>query len=197
MEPFIDVTGAVGLQAERFAKVAWGDFNNDGWVDLYVGQLWRNEKGQRFVKVDGPFDGAGVWGDYNNDGLLDLYLYEFHTLLRNEGGTGQFLAVADGLPERPIQVCRGALWGDLDGDGFLDLYIAGYEIWPDREWPDVIFRNEKGKSFSQTWRSLRVERARGVTVSDFDEDGDLDIYVSNYRLQPRSRGGLRGSNRKR
>jgi len=184
IEPFADVTEEVGIHTPSGGEAAWGDYDNDGWVDFYDGRLWRNEGGKKFSEVDGPFSGPGIWGDFNNDGFLDLYLYASHLLLRNDSGTGVFVAVEDGLPERPIQVSRGAAWGDLDGDGYLDLYITGYEIWPDQEWPDVIFRNAKGTSFSEGWRTERVERARGVTLADFDEDGDLDVYVSNYRLQP-------------
>ena len=184
IEPFVDVTATLGIDAPSGGEVAWGDFNNDGWVDFYDGGLWRNEEGQKFSKVDGPFQGPGVWGDYNNDGFLDLYLYEAHVLLRNESGAGVFVAIGKELPARPIQVSRGAVWGDFDGNGYLDLYIAGYEIWPDQEWPDVIFRNAQGKSFAEVWRTKKIERARGVTAADFDEDGDLDVYVSNYRLQP-------------
>ncbi|MCH2115712.1 MAG: CRTAC1 family protein [Pirellulales bacterium] len=184
IQPFSDVTAKVGIDQPSDGEVAWGDFDNDGWVDFYDGRLWRNEQGKKFSQVEGPFGGPGVWGDYNNDGFLDLYLYSEHKLLRGGGATGVFVAVEKGLPERPIDVSRGAVWGDIDGDGFLDLYIAGYEIWPDQEWPDVIFRNSHGQSFKEVWRTDKIERARGVTAADFDEDGDLDIYVSNYRLQP-------------
>ncbi|MCH2596086.1 MAG: VCBS repeat-containing protein, partial [Pirellulales bacterium] len=184
LEPFVDVTAVVGIDQSTGGEVAWGDFDNDGWVDFYDGGLWRNEAGKKFLKVDGPFRGPGIWGDYNNDGFLDLYLYESHLLLRNEGGTGVFVSIEKGMPARPIEVSRGAVWADVDADGYLDLYIGGYEVWPDQDWPDVIFRNNRGESFVELWRSEKNERARGITAADFDEDGDLDIYVSNYRLQP-------------
>ena len=179
---FEEVTNDVGVHGFCCTQVAWGDYNNDGWVDIFSDNLWRNNEGT-FTKIDGPFEGPGIWGDYDNDGDLDLYMYAEGVLLRNDGDD-VFTDVRGILDSRPMQICRGAAWGDLDGDGFLDLYITGYENWDTgHEWHDVIFRNNGGKSFTNVWHTPGILRGRGVTMADYDEDGDLDVYVSNYRLQ--------------
>jgi hypothetical protein len=66
----------------------------------------------------------------------------------------------------------------------VDLYVGGYEDWDAGiTYPDMILMNEKGQAFKLAWSEVRY-RARGVTACDLDQDGDLDVYVSNYRLQP-------------
>jgi hypothetical protein len=178
---FVDVTEAMGLKGMSGGVAAWGDFDNDGWVDLCVGgEIWRNEEGKRFKKV-GQVAGPAVWGDFDNDGYLDLFCFETGRLFRNVKGT-KFEEKK--LPKLPTKVSLGATWGDFNGDGFLDLYVGGYEIWPSEEFPDVILMSEKGERFVESWRQTQILRARGVTAADFDEDGHLDIFVSNYRLQP-------------
>jgi len=182
---FEDASKELNL-ALNSSAAAWGDFNNDGFADLYCGgSLWRNEGGVKFTKIPMPSDGSsGIWGDFDNDGFLDIYCWGDGKLLHNEGGQ-KFVDVTAILPKRATTVCRGAVWGDFDRDGFLDLFIGGYEIWPSAEYPDVIYMNQGGKSFRELWRTQdRVLRARGITAADYDEDGYLDVYVSNYRLQP-------------
>jgi len=177
---FIDVTEAMGLKGMSAGEAAWGDLNNDGWVDLSVGgQVWRNEQGKKFVKV-ADLPGSAVWGDFDNDGYLDLFCYGTGRLYRNLKGE-KFEEVKI-LPKLPTKVCLGATFGDFNNDGFLDLYVGGYEIWPDEQFPDVILMSEKGEKFVETWRQTKIYRARGVTAADFDEDGHLDVFVSNYRL---------------
>ena len=187
--PFEDVTEAVGLAGIGGSAAAWGDYDKDTWADVYTGgTLWRNVEGKKFVKVSGtPLSGGGgLWGDYNNDGFLDLYCWGNGKLFRNVEGR-EFEDVSDILPKRPMDVSRGAVWGDFDGNGWLDLYVGGYEVWKKQiSYPDAILLNQKGKSFTESWRTPqnRLQRARGVTAADFDGDGDMDVYVSNYRLQP-------------
>ncbi|MDC0144708.1 CRTAC1 family protein [Verrucomicrobia bacterium] len=167
-------------------QVSWGDFNNDGWEDLHDGGLWVNERGKKFSRFNGQGpSGHGIWGDYNNDGWLDFYSWASGKLYRNENGKEFADVTPKALNERPMKVSRGAAWVDMDNDGYLDLYVAGYEVWQKAVYPDALYRNMGGKDFvPHTLPKVRNMSARGVSAADFDADGDVDVYVSNYRLFP-------------
>jgi len=178
---FVDATLQYGLEGLPGGKAAWGDFDADGWVDLYVpGQLWHNVKGKRFERVPKTsLRGEGIWGDYDNDGRPDLFCWP-RTLYHNLG-EGRFADVSARLPKAPMHQSRGAAWGDFDRDGRLDLYVGGYER-PSYQ-PDAVYRNDGKGGFTLAWQTtVRPCPARGICVADYDEDGDLDVYVSNYRL---------------
>lgn len=176
---FKDRTGELGLTLNTDAA-CWADFDDDGWVDLCAaGVVWKNNAGKSFTKVTET--GTAVAADFDNDGFVDLFSWSRLRLYRNNAGQN---FVEFRLPELPKCVSRGACWGDFNGDGFVDLYVGGYEDWDAGiTYPDMILMNTKGESFRLAWSETR-HRARGVTACDFDHDGDLDIYVSNYRLQP-------------
>ena len=180
---FIDVTEAMGLKGNNGGVAAWGDFDNDGWVDLCIGgEVWHNEEGKRFTKV-ASVGGPAIWGDFDNDGYLDLFCWDSGKLYRNvKGEKGrEFKEVK--FPPRPMKVSLGAVWGDFDGDGFLDLYVTGYEA-GDGYQPHAIYRNQGDGTFAEVWQTKdRRQPGRGVTAADFNEDGHLDIFVSNYRLE--------------
>jgi hypothetical protein len=182
IKPFLDVTEAMGLKGNNGGVAAWGDYDNDGWVDVCIGgEVWHNEKGKKFTKV-ASIGAPAIWGDYDNDGYLDLFAWDGPRLFRNiEGREFKEMKI---VPALPTKVSLGAAWGDFNGDGYLDLYIGGFEVWPSEEFPDVILTNQKGERFVESWRQTKIQRARGVTAADFDEDGHLDVFVSNYRLQP-------------
>jgi len=187
--PFEDVTAQVGLSSLNHAcPAAWGDYDNDGWVDLHTLEgIWHNDGGT-FTKTMGLTEGgAGLWGDYDNDGYLDVFNWTGGArLLHNEESIppgNRYLEIAqDIMPELPMPATRAAAWGDFDGDSYIDLYVGGYETWGVGNYQDVIYHNDAGASFSIVWQSPEYLPARGITACDFDEDGDLDIYVSNYRL---------------
>jgi hypothetical protein len=177
---FIDATAAMGLALAN-DKACWVDVDRDGWTDLIVGGVvWRNDHGKRFEKIA---EGVGsvVAADFDNDGFPDLFDDSDMKLFHNEGGR-KFVEVP--LPKLPPALSRAACWGDFDNDGFVDLYVGGYEDW-DRgiTYPSFILKNLKGKGFELVW-SDATYRSRGVTACDYNRDGALDIYASNYRLQP-------------
>ncbi len=176
---FIDRTADLGLTLDT-GPVCWLDFDRDGRPDLCGGTgLWLNRGAEGFAKLADV--GPVVAADFDNDGFSDLFAYGARRLYRNDQGRG-LTEVA--LPELPPTVCLGACWADLDGDGFVDLYLGGYEDWDNQiTYPDLVLRNEGGTGF-RLEATIDGFRARGVTACDFDEDGDADIYVSNYRLQP-------------
>ena len=174
---FSDVTSDVGLTGLQDATRAWGDYDNDGWVDLTTGgQLWKNNAGNNFSLVSGI---GGMWADYNNDGHLDLFsrrnLYE-------NLGNGSFTSVGSKIPALPMVANRAQAVADYNNDGYVDFYITGYEN-PAYE-PDALYINNGAVNFTKSWQTPAGQElpARGVTACDFDEDGDQDIYVSNYRL---------------
>ena len=177
---FIDKTSEFGLKLTTNQAVCI-DYDNDGWVDIYAsGVLWKNNKGNSFSKVFEKGSNA-IWADFDNDGYSDLFCYSTQRLFWNDHGKD---FVSKPFPKNLISSSLGASLADYNGDGFIDIYIGGYENWEEgKTYPDVLLMNYEGKSWENAFSDDR-HRARGITSCDFDNDGDVDIYVSNYRLQP-------------
>lgn len=169
---------------------AWGDMNGDGWLDLLTvggaaaSELWENDMGELVhspleADLAAVLDTAGVTlPDIDNDGDPDVYLLRIgpNVMLRNDGGVALVdISVASGLAYDGIP--SSASWGDFDNDGFLDLYLCtmGYET-------DVLYHNQGDGTFvdrSDLLVGLQGDQAFAASFSDFDDDGDVDIYVVN------------------
>ncbi|MFC1677570.1 CRTAC1 family protein, partial [Planctomycetota bacterium] len=177
---FSDQTIARGFSGIGVGGAKLCDFDNDGWVDVDWYGIWKNNEGN-FTEID--TGGGYVFGDYNDDGYLDLYHGDEMLLNVTDGNGTSFVVDVNGIPSPTVS--RGSTWGDWDNDGDIDIYVGGYENWAtNTTYPDMIIdNNNHGEKFEKIWEET-VYRARGVTACDFDQDYDVDIYVTNYRLQP-------------
>jgi hypothetical protein len=184
---------------------SWGDYDDDGYLDLFAGAtalsprnyLYRNNHDGTFTLVDDtkmpriPNNQQGaVWGDYDNDGHLDLFTTAGNyapspNALYHNNGDGSFSALTGDPLTSEVSIARGASWGDYDNDGFLDLVITANGS------ATELFHNTGDGSFT---RVPAHDPAAGIVVSrhgvatsrtwvDYDNDGTLDLFVGHYGPQ--------------
>lgn len=181
---FVARNAELGLELDN-GIAAWGDVNDDGWPDLCnANAIWINREGKHFDRVGTP--GTGYIADIDNDGDGDLVCFAPIAIFRNTAASPEAMPTFESvpLPELPETSSRGAAVADFNNDGFLDVYVGGFEVWePQITYPDLLLLSDKGEKFTLAM-NFPDYRARGVTACDFDEDADVDIYVSNYRLMP-------------
>ena len=172
-------------------SVAWGDYDNDGDLDILlagyassgrVSKVYRNDGGGVFTDIGaaltGVYYGSAAWGDYDNDGDLDILLAgttgstRVATVYRNDGG-GAFTDIGAAL----TGVYYGsAAWGDYDNDGDLDILLVGASA--SGGGVSKVYRNDGSGVFTDIGASLTGIYWSSAAWGDYDNDGRLDILLA-------------------
>jgi len=189
---FEDVAPELGVAVEGYSTCAvWGDVDNDGWLDLFVGhqqgadRLFRNNGGsfQEITAWAGVFGADGVraalFADVDRDGDLDLYVARINlenTLYRNLGN-GQFENFTLPSGATDPQISMGAVFFDYDRDQDPDLYLTH-----DAHQPYILYQNDGTGHFTDVSAQSNTNYAgqgMGVDFGDANNDGWLDLYITN------------------
>ncbi|MCG8306495.1 MAG: CRTAC1 family protein [Cytophagales bacterium] len=207
-DKFEDVTVAMGVFNEngRAMGVGAADYDGDGFVDIYVANdhmvnyMYKNEGGKAFKEVgipsgtafnqvgEGTISMAVDFGDYNNDGHLDLWVSDDgYCSLYESQGNGIFteMAYPSGIAVAAAQhVGWSSAFIDYDNDGDVDIFKANGELKHLYGQEDQLFENVGGGKFkdvSVTCGEYFKEElvGRGAAFGDYDNDGDIDVYIVN------------------
>ncbi len=232
---FTDVTAKAGVANERWGMgVAVGDFDNDGWPDIYVSnfgknRLYHNNHDGTFTDVAetagvtlGGWSTGATWGDYDHDGYLDLFVPGYakfdpdnppiagkgdlpagfcqfrgvdvmcgprglpgegdHLFHNNGDGTFTDVSVKAGVADAKGYYGFSSVFVDVDDDGWVDLAVANDSV------PKYLYRNKHDGTFEDisylSGFALnddgREQAAMGIAVGDYNRDGKVDFYITNF-----------------
>ena len=202
---FSEVTQeAIWALPSEARSIAFGDYNNDGWPDLFVAEdyttlhnrlsLLSNEGNGRFAHQTAAIQeeiptkakgGGAIFGDYDNDGDQDLLVpiggfldLGLNMLLRNDRGVLREMNLSAGLVDR--HRTDNAIWLDYNRDGHLDLYMGNPYA------PNILYRNNGDGTFTDATEEagLNVELSPaggsngGIAAGDYNDDGWPDLFVT-------------------
>ena len=182
------------LQGVWFTAVTWGDYDNDGDLDILltgevipdqnISIIYRNDGGDVFTDIHAGLFGAGhgsvAWGDYDSDGDLDILLngvyglyheYTVSRIYRNDGGE-VFTDINAGL----VDVSGPSVWGDYDNDGDFDILLTGWKNMAGEH--TIVYRNDGNGVFVDINDSLAILEDPSAAWGDYDDDGDLDFLLA-------------------
>jgi hypothetical protein len=189
-------TGAIVNDGGNSTGCAWGDYDNDGFVDLFVCNrnqpnfLYHNNGNGTFTKIttgaivtNNSNSGGCAWCDYDNDGYLDLYVANAGPatdFLYHNNGNGTFTQITNDPIVNDVLHSSGGSWGDYNNDGYMDLFVSGGVIGSGE---DRLFRNNGNGTFTKITSDPIVTYnhwAGGSSWGDFNNDGYLDMFDGGY-----------------
>jgi hypothetical protein len=211
---------------------AFLDYDNDGWMDIYVvnsgrcdfyqppqplrNALYHNNRDGTFTdvtqKAGVPGNACGMGaavGDYDGDGFADLYVTQYpHSVLYHNNGDGTFTNVTAKAGVAATGWATSAVWFDYDNDGRLDLFVCRFVDYSKEKlkfcgdllsgerhyciptiydpMPCWLFHNNGDGTFTDVSKEAGIARplakAWGVVAADINNDGNIDLYVTNDTL---------------
>jgi hypothetical protein len=196
---FQEETINIPINTSQIKQINWVDYDNDGDIDLFAtsnisgNKLYRNNGNFNFTDVtntsqfpSGNMSTYGAsWGDYNNDGYLDVFLSNRDTALiipnylyRNNGdGTFSNVSETAGIINTGnLSFCSAFF--DFNNDGWQDIYVSKDRI----QNQNILYKNNGDGTFTDVSASSNTDLfidAMSVTIDDYNNDGWLDIYVTN------------------
>ncbi len=193
---FGQITGIGILGGGNNWGLSWADYDQDGDPDLFItnydddkpNKLYNNNGDGTFTAVtSGPVvtdignSVGSSWGDYDNDGDLDLYVSNsigIKNFLYRNNGDGTFLRIQDDPIVNYTGYSHGVSWGDYDNDGYLDMFVADYYSTKF----NLLYHNNQDGTFTEVTTSpvvLEAMSSVSASWSDYDNDGDIDLFVAN------------------
>ena len=204
---FTDVTQQAGL-GDLFATqtAVWADIDNDGWIDLFVGnekgpsQLYRNKGDGTFENISktagidrSAFTKAVVSADYDGDGYPDFFVSNLSgkNFLYHNNGNNTFTEVAAKAGVAQSYASFAAWFFDYDNDGWPDLFVTSdyssidetmrtYMKLPHNASPLKLYKNMRDGTFQDVTTKVGLDKVympMGANFGDVDDDGFLDIYL--------------------
>ena len=230
-DTFTDVTDKAGIGDIGWGMgVATGDYNNDGFEDIYVtclgpNHLFKNNGNGTFTDVtqqagvgDPRWSTGAAFVDYDNDGKLDLFVSNYVDFnvdhlpefgqgracqfkgipvqcgprglpgagdsLYHNNGDGTFTDVSKkaGVSDPDGYYGLGVICSDFDGDGLVDIYLANDST------PNFLYHNNGNGTFKEIGfpsgtavnENGSEQGSMGVTLGDYDHDGKLDLFITNF-----------------
>jgi PKD repeat protein/predicted nucleotidyltransferase len=186
---------SIGIPPSIYNNIVWGDYDNDGFLDYILPgrptRIYHNKGNNTFSTpgIDLPdfSDGSAEWGDYDNDGDLDLLITggskpyptsnPVSKIYRNDGDS-VFMEQSQ-IILAPVQFSSVA-WGDYDNDDDLDILLSGATgNEPDFNPVTKVYKNNGDGTFSEQTQLILTGIYKGaVSWIDYDNDGDLDIFLA-------------------
>ena len=181
---------AIGFDTRKGMNVDIADYDNDGWLDIYVtnitdeymkecNMLWHNNHDGTFTDVSREtgtcetlWGWAAKWGDFDNDGWPDLFVVNG---LRSAGKENYIPVLVNLITQPGVDFTDVRLWPKIG-----DMTWSGYQ-------KKKMFRNLGGQAFKEISAEAGVDNdkdGRGIGMGDFDNDGRLDLFQTNADQMP-------------